>query len=424
MHPLRLYIAAALVCVVPALTQSQGTALPSTPTAGQAATDSAEYVFGPEDVLSVTVLKHPEFSDTYLVPASGIVQISAVGDVMVAGMTRSDLRKHIIQKLRDRLRNPEVVVSLKVARMQRIYVLGDVKSPGVFDLKEGWSVAESLSAAGGLANEVQMRDCKVVIERAGGQGRLEVSLESALNGLTPADKEKGIKPEDLRPRPGDVIRIEAVEMLPVFVSGKVRTPGLFRLRRDTAGVLEAIAQAEGVVDGAALGSVRIIRPDGTEETVDLSAILAKDTVREGMQSTNPETAAPTAATHLPRLKGGEIILVPESLDRFAILGYVTKPGYYSLPNGRRYTMAEALAAAEGADKRGRISRIGLVRMENGKETRRVYDLGKYLRGGDTKQNPEILPGDVLFVPETNRVDIATVLSGISSSALFFSAIRR
>lgn len=378
--------------------------------AQERSTQVNDYVLGPEDTISIAVLRHPEFSDDYLVPQSGLLQIKAVGEVRVTGMSLDALQKHVLHKLRDRLRNPEVSIQLKTARMRRIYVLGEVKAPGVFDLKDDWGIQESLSAAGGIAAGVQSRDCTIVLERAEGGKRLRLPLDQALGGPLK---------DNLTLMPGDVLRVEAIATLPVYVTGKVKKPGVVRLREDAAGLLEAIAQAEGVTDGAAVAAIRIIHVTGQEETIDLSSILARDSVQIGGVAEKTPIAA-----KLPRLFAGDIVLVPESLERFAILGYVTKPGFYSIPSGRKYTLAEALAAAEGADKRGRISRIGLVRVENGKEVRRIFDLGKYLRSGDVKQNPEIVSGDVLYVPETNRVDLATVLSGVSSTALFFNAIRR
>lgn len=373
-------------------------------TVASAQTDP-EYVLGPEDVVVVNVLRHPEFSDEYLIPSSGVVQIKPVGDVKATGMSLATLQEHVRFKLRDRLRNPEVSVALRLARMKRVYLFGDLKSPGVFDLKEGWGVAECLSAAGGLAQGIQSRDCKVILERAKGESPKPLSLTEALDGSARGE---------YKLQPGDVLRVESIPTFPVYVTGKVKTPGMYRLREDSTGILEAIAQAGGVLDGAAVASVRIIRITGGEEEVNLTSSLTRETLVDPAPANLP----------LPKLNGGDIVLVPESLDRFAILGHVTKPGFYPIPSGRRYSLSEAVAVAEGAAARGRLSQVGLVRMEGGKEVRRVYDLGKYLKKGDKSQNPEVLPGDVLFIPESNRVDITTVLTGISTSALFFNAIRR
>jgi polysaccharide export outer membrane protein len=403
---------------------------------------SSSYQLGPEDVFTVTVLRHPEFSGDYLVPTSGVVQIQAVGEVNVTGLSLDDVQNRVLAKLRDRLRQPEVSVTLKLARQRRVYVLGDVRDPNVFDWKPEWTIAEVLSAAGGLTTGTQIRDCRVIVERVEADGkrmRYELPLDRALNGLSEEDRSRGLTPELLKPRPGDVVRVEAIETFPVYVNGKVKTPGVYRLRRDNAGVLEAISQAQGILEGAAVTRVRILRNNGKEEEVDLSSVLSQDTLRDSLPAeiTSPtsvagsegETAKPAAPKpkdlNLPTLEPGDIVLVPESLDRYAVLGYVTKPGFFPIPQGRRFTMSEALASAEGATPRGRLTRVGLVRIQpDGTEIRKVYNLGNYLSGKDDTQNPDIQPGDVLYVPESPRVEVTSILQGVSSIAFFFNAIRR
>lgn len=363
---------------------------------------TTDYVLGPEDVISVTVLRHPEFSGEFLVPVTGGVQLPAVGELKLSGMSLGEVQRFVLRKLRDRLKNPEVSVVLKVPRMQRVFVLGEVKLPGVFDLKPRWGVAEALSTAGGLATGVQSRDVKLFIERRNGE-KLEMPLDSVVGS--------GSKGAVLL-QAGDVLRFDALDTFPVFVTGKVKLPGQVRLRTDGTGLLAAIAQAGGLADGAALNGVRIFRASGSQETVDLSGAF-----QVGL-------GAKTAPATFPTLGSGDIVLVPESLDQIAILGFVTKPGFYPMLTGRSYRLSDAVALANGADKRGRLSKVGLIRFENGKETQRIVDLGRFLRTGDANDNPVLWPGDLVYVPETNKIDLSLVLSGVSSTALLFNALRR
>ncbi len=360
--------------------------------------DQSEYVLGAEDVITVTVVDMPKFSGEYLIPTSGIISLPVVGDVNVKGMTIDALRTHAIEKLKVRLLKPEVVVSLKVPRPRRVYVYGDVREPGVLELRQGWKVSEALSAAGGLGTGIQEQDVRVVLEKAGTNERIEMTLSEALNGP---------KAGTLMLSPNDVLRITSVAMTPIYVSGKVKSPGLYRLRENEAGVLAAIAQAGGVTEDANITSVRIIRLNGSEEKVDLAPALLRG---EPVQ--------------LPKLSSGDMVLVAESQTRFVILGYVNKPGYYAIPSGQSYKLADAVAKAEGQEKRGSLSKVGIVRQENGKEVRKVYDLGKFWNKSDATQNPTILAGDVIYVPETNKVDLLQILSGLASGALFLDRIGR
>jgi polysaccharide export outer membrane protein len=367
--------------------------------AAAVAQDPSQYVLGPEDLIAVTVVDMPKFSGEYLIPTTGVISMPVVGEVKAAGMTIDSLRDFAVEKLKARLKNPEVVVVLKVPRPRRVYAYGDVRSSGVFELRDGWRVSELLSAAGGLGPNVLEQDVRVVVEKAATKEKLEMTLSEAINGPQAGS---------LVLAPGDVVRFNSVAMTPVYVSGKVKSPGLYRLREKEAGVLEALAQAGGVTEDANITSVRVIRLNGSEEKIDLAPSMLRG---EKVQ--------------LPKLNSGDMVLVSESQNRFVILGYVSKPGYYSIPSGTSITLAEAVARAEGPEKRASLSKVGIVRQENGKEVRKVYDLGKFLGSkGDMSQNPTLMAGDVVYVPETNKVDLLQLLSGLASSALFLDRIRR
>lgn len=391
---------------------------------------ASDYVLDSEDVISISVIRHAEFSGDFFIPQTGSIQVPGVGEIKVSGRTLSDVQNQVAQELRTRLRNPEVTVTLKVARQRRIYIFGAVQNPGIQDMKAGWGVAECLSAVGGLQSGILDRDCRLIIDRRekdGSPKRIEVPLLNALNGLTEKQVAAGISMLDLQPRPGDVFRFEAVEMFSVYVNGKVKVPGAYKIRQDNSGILEVLAQAQGVAEGAAIDKVKVIHLSGTEEVADLTGYLLQDSLRginapANGQPTKP--ANPATPVALPKLEPGDMVIVPEQMDRVAVLGYVTKPGMFSIPIGRKFTLSDAVAAASGPTDRGRITRVGLVRSQNGQDIRKVFDLGRYLTKGDAGQNPELLPGDVIYVPESAQVPITSILQGIASSALFFTNIRR
>ena len=353
------------------------------------------YILGPEDVISIQVIGHPDFSGEYLIPQSGTVMLPVVGEVLMTGKSLEQVRAYVTDHLKVRLLQPEVNVVLKVPRPKRIYVFGDVQKPGVLEFIPGWRLQEALSASGGLTVGIQSADVRVILEHPNKE-RVDVSLVDALN--RPPESQIVLMQ-------GDVIRFQARPLIPVYVMGKVTTPALYRMREGEAGILEALAQAGGVTADANLTAVRIVRLDGTEEKVDIApALLHGESLK------------------LPRLNAGDTILVPESIQKFAILGSVVRPGYSGIPSGQTLTLSQVLALAGGSSTRARLSRVGLIRLVNGKETRVIYDLGKYLRTGDPKLNPMILPGDVVYVPETDKFDINQLITPISLVRLLFGTL--
>jgi len=342
--------------------------------------DAAEaYRVGPEDQINITVARHPEFSGSFYVPSDGVLNLPAIGQVTTNGKTLKELSEEIAELLRTRLRSPEVTVVLQSPRMQRVYVLGAVRNPGLYDMKPGWRITEALAAAGGLAQGVDEADCKAVVLRARNNQRETVALVDVFRGGSQANAQI---------ESGDVLTIEAQETIPVYVVGKVKAPGLYKLRKDNPGVIQAITLAGGTLDEAALDRVTISRLDGSSKTVNLLPAMFG-----GSQEPN-----------VP-LQSGDLVTVPEETARIAVLGYVKEPGFYTLKNGQKLTLSDALGLAKGTESnRADIGAIAVIRVENGQQQKAVYNMHKFLKSGDASQNPEIKPGDIVYVPKTGRPD--------------------
>jgi polysaccharide export outer membrane protein len=349
------------------------------------------YRLGPEDVVAVQVLNHPEFSGEFIVPSTGSVSLPVVGDTKMSGRTLEEVRMTVLEGLKKRLLRPEVNVFLKLPRPKRVYVYGEVQKPGIVPLAPGWRVQEALGAAGGLVPGTQTSDVRVIIERAD-KTKAEYTLGEVLS--RPID-------QPLTVGENDVLRFQTKAQVPVYVAGQVKSPALYRLREGEAGVLEAITQAGGATTEANLTDVRVIHLNGKEEHVNLApSILRGEPLRVQLQP-------------------GDMVLVAQATERIAVLGYVTRPGLYAIPSGQELTLSQAIALSGGNTARARMSRVGLIRMENGKETRVIYDLGKFLRDGDARFNPVLRPNDVVFVPETNKFDLNSLLGPASVVRLIF-----
>jgi polysaccharide biosynthesis/export protein len=353
--------------------------------------DPAAYRLGSEDVLSIAVVRHPEFSGDYLVPADGQISLPAAGAVNVSGKTLKEVSEELTTRLGERLRQPEVSVTLRTARMQRAYVLGAVLRPGPYDAKSGWGIAEAVAAAGGLKDQIEPSDCTVTITSPGASPKV-VDLAKALDGVDGAN---------VPVMGGDTVNIDSVELLPVYVTGKVKAPGLLRVRKDSAGVLQALTLAGGTVDEAALSHVTVTHLSGQTEVIDLThALIDGDT----------ESAT--------KLQAGDLIVVPESMARVAVLGFVNQPGFFPLKDGQKLTLSDALGLARGPEtKRGGLSSVAIVRTQDGKQQRTTYNVAKFLKSGDTTQNPVIVAGDIVYVPETSKPNWDIVLRSLSTFAI-------
>jgi len=113
---------------------------------------------------------------------------------------------------------------------------------------------------------------------------------------------------------------------------------------------------------------------------------------------------------LTRLYGEKYLQTPgisvklEALDielgKIVVDGAVNKPGVFELENIIR--LSEAIALSEGLTADASRSKIYIVRTINGQRRVRIIDLDKVRQLG--AEDPEIIPGDIIFVNESrNRV---------------------
>jgi polysaccharide export outer membrane protein len=107
------------------------------------------YIVGPQDVLTVTVFGESELSGKYTVEQDGTFTFPQIGRVKAGGLTLRDLEQELKTKLADGyLRNPQVAVAIENYRSQRILILGEVRSPGEYQLNGDVTLLAALARAG------------------------------------------------------------------------------------------------------------------------------------------------------------------------------------------------------------------------------------------------------------------------------------
>jgi polysaccharide export outer membrane protein len=111
------------------------------------------------DSIEVLYRFTPEYNETVSVLPDGTVALQLIGSVPVAGLALSQAHDAIVERAATRLRNPELSVSLKSYEKPHFEVLGEVGSPGRFELHGQISAVDAIAMAGGLkstANEGQI----------------------------------------------------------------------------------------------------------------------------------------------------------------------------------------------------------------------------------------------------------------------------
>jgi len=163
---------------------------PSAPTTGyehlnQAIAEQLQMVgLGPGDVFEVRVYGEAELSGQHRIAADGSIDLPLVGQMVVGGLTRQEIAERIEEKLQGGfLRSPSVSVFVKEYNSRKIFVLGQVKSPGTFAFAAGMNIVEAITLAGGFLSSANANFVVVTRKKDGEEQRIPVPVEKISQGL-------------------------------------------------------------------------------------------------------------------------------------------------------------------------------------------------------------------------------------------------
>lgn len=144
--------------------------------------DSSDYVIGPEDILYIHVWKEETLSRTVTVRMDGKISIPLIDDIQVAGKTPLQLKEELTQKLKGFLDNPNATVVVMEANSFRVYISGQVRTPGVYKLRSETSIAQIISMAGGLTEWANPKKIIVIRKEDGKEKRIIVNFKKITQG--------------------------------------------------------------------------------------------------------------------------------------------------------------------------------------------------------------------------------------------------
>lgn len=149
----------------------------------QVAYGDSEFRLGPDDVIEVSVYQEKELSATVPVRPDGKISIPLIGEMPASGKTATELQKEISLRYAKFISEPAVTVVVKEVNSPKVSVLGEVKNPGMYKIKDRATVLDAIAMAGGTT-EYAKRD-KVTLIRvnaAGETSRVKVNLDDQIKG--------------------------------------------------------------------------------------------------------------------------------------------------------------------------------------------------------------------------------------------------
>jgi polysaccharide biosynthesis/export protein len=288
----------------------EGTELPMDLPAGPS------YVVGPGDGLTINLWGSVASRMYRVVDREGRLSLPEVGPLMVSGETMGQVQDRVQQALRTQFRDVSADVSLARLRSVRVYVVGEVRYPGAYDISSLSTPLNALLAAGGPAKDGSLRGVK---HYRGKELVQNVDLYDLLL--------HGVRSDLERLENGDTILVPPVGP-EVTVEGTVRRPAIYELHGEKT-LAQVLQLAGGILPTAALRHIEVQRVVAHEKRTMLSL-----NIRNPRGSAEINQQLESFSVH-----DGDIIrifpIAPYNQDAVYLEGHVLRPGRYSYHPGMR-----------------------------------------------------------------------------------------
>ena len=268
------------------------------------------YVVGPGDSLSIDLWGGVSQRLLRTVDRQGRVALPEAGPVLVSGRTLGDVQEMVQRTLRTQFRDVSADVALLRLRSVRIYVVGDVTSPGAYDVSSLSTPLNALFVAGGVTSQGSLRRLQHY------RGKQLVEEVDAYDLLL-----HGIRGDLQRIENGDSLMIPPLGPV-VTVEGMVRRPAVYELRNEKT-LIDVLDLAGGILPAAALRHIEVQRLVAHEKRTMMSIEISDASDSEAIRG---------QMSRFEVQDGDEIHIfpiAPYNSESIYLVGHVLRPGRYS-----------------------------------------------------------------------------------------------
>lgn len=128
-----------------------------------------DYRFYPGDKLRIELRNAPELSSDQTVAPDGRITLNGLGSVMAGNRSVTELQNLVEQVYAKELIDPTLIITPTDFGSQKIFVGGEVKSPGVFELPGEIDPLQAILMAGGWTDEGRATHVIVLRRTPGGK---------------------------------------------------------------------------------------------------------------------------------------------------------------------------------------------------------------------------------------------------------------
>lgn len=338
------------------------------------------YLIGPGDILRLSVWGATEFQYQLEVDAQGNIFIPTAGQVFVSGTSYESLQKKLtiyLSKFYEGLMSDPPTtfldVSLTKLRPIRIFVTGEVKNPGGYNISSFATVFNALYAVGGPLVSGSLREIKVI------RNNKVITTVDLYDYLL-----KGQLINDVRLQNNDMVFIPPRKKS-VSINGEVFRPAIYELK-DSENLQKLIEYCGGLKSSAYIKRIQIkrVRPfnlrtddpyDIEYVDIDLSKVLSKEFDYE-LYNDDEITVFP---------------IIDKEINFVSIEGSVYFPGKYDIKTNK--TLTQLIKKAGGLLPETYYGKADIIRT-NLDESKIFISIDLYeLMSNPTEKDLELQPRD-------------------------------
>lgn len=242
--------------------------------------NKSSYIIGPGDTLNLVIFDLPEYfiEDGLKVLNDGSASFPIIGSQYVSKLTIEQARQYLKEKYRKEILNPEIQLNLKYPRPIKVSVIGEVKSPGIYSIKQnninqssqisslGFTgmptVVDAIQMAGGIKQMSNLKKVKLSRRLPGYNSQYKTTNLDLFSAIFDGQQDQNLflfdgdiikltKSEDF---PRDIKKISQINISPktieIYVIGQVNSPGKMEVSVNTP-LIQAIYLAGGPINSRA-----------------------------------------------------------------------------------------------------------------------------------------------------------------------------
>jgi len=329
---------------------------------------SGDYVLGSGDKLVLNVWGGLNAQYDLVVDREGSIYIPQVGNIAVGGLTLDKAEKKVRKSLLANYSNVNVDLTLAQTKSVRVFVVGQVKYPGIYDLPGLSRVLTALAAAGGPDSVGSYRNIKVF------RGDRQIATFDLYEFIN-----RGTSAGNIQLASGDVVFVPHYEIL-VKLRGQVKSPAEYELKEGET-IKDLLRFAGGIL------------PTGNRQGIFV------DRIKDGYHQSLTINLDDSVSAATPIYDGDDISVFPLNPYREDIVfveGYVPQPGAYGWHKGMR--LADLFEAEKSLFPDTYMDRVDIIRNIGGETRKKILsaNLGRAL-SGDESENILLQPHDRIIV---------------------------